>query len=82
MVFVVFMLAAFIFIKTSYHSYVKGVTHLIVAAVVGIALSVLLGHYWASIPLETLLSLDYFRTDALVAFLTGTAVSLFMGSKG
>jgi hypothetical protein len=76
------MLAAFIFIKTTYYSYAVGLGHLAVGAIFGIVLSIGLGHLWVGTPLELLLSLEYFATNSLVAFITGLAVSLFMGSKG
>jgi len=78
----VFFFGAFIFIKTTYKNYVKGITHLLVASVFAIGLSIFLGHLWGEIPLSLLLSLEYFGTNALVAVLTGIAVSLLMGSKG
>jgi ABC-type multidrug transport system fused ATPase/permease subunit len=80
--FVAFMLAAFIFIKTTYYSYAVGLGHLAVGAIFGMVLSIGLGHLWVGTPLELLLSLEYFATNSLVAFITGLAVSLFMGSKG
>lgn len=80
--FAVFFLGALIFIRTSYHNYVKGIAHMIVAAVFAITLSIFLGHFWAEIPLSTLLSLNYFGTTALVAVITGIAISLLMGSRG
>ncbi len=78
----VFFVGAFIFIRTSYKSYVKGVVHLLVATAFAIALSIFLGHFWGRIGLSTLLSLDYFGTTALVAVVTGIAVLLLMGSRG
>jgi len=77
-----FMLAAFIFIRTSYHHYLVGIRHLIVGTLFGFFLSLLLGHFWAEIPTAILLSQNYFATNSLVAFITGLALSLFMGSKG
>lgn len=79
--FAAFFVGAFIFIKTSYHSYVRGVTHLVLAAIFGFGLSIILGHFWGTIPFEELLSLNYFTSNALVAFVTGIAISLLMGSK-
>ncbi len=79
--FIAFFIGAFVFIKTTYHKYKTGIKHLITASVFGVALSILLGHYWALIPLEQLLSLNYFQSTSLVAFVTGIAVSLLMGSK-
>ena len=80
-VFVIFYLAAFIFIRTSYKHYAKAVAHLLIASVFGFVLSIILGHYWGGVPFATLFSLGYFQTDSLVALVTGTAVSLLMGSK-
>ncbi|MBI4044914.1 MAG: hypothetical protein HY392_04345 [Candidatus Diapherotrites archaeon] len=79
--FIAFFIGAFIFIKTSYHSYARGITHLVLASVFGFGLSIVLGHYWGTIPFEVLLSTGYFTSHALVAFVTGIAVSLLMGSK-
>jgi TRAP-type C4-dicarboxylate transport system permease small subunit len=78
---VVFFLAAFVFIRTTYHNYVKGLAHLVIASIFGVSLSLILGHFWVNIPLKELLSLNYFKSIPLVAFITGIAVSLFMGSK-
>jgi len=78
----VFLLGAFIFIRSTYHTYAKGAYHLIVTAFFGFALSILLGHFWAGTPLETLFSLEYFKSISLVAMITGMAISLFMGSRG
>ena len=59
-----------------------GIRHLAIALVFGAALSVFLGNIWTSVPLVELLSIAYFKSNALVALTTGLAVSLFMGSKG
>jgi len=80
--FAAFMIAAFVFIRTSYHDYLLGIRHLVIGTVFAILLSILLGHFWVEQPLGMLLSLNYFTTNSLVAFITGLAVSLFMGSKG
>jgi hypothetical protein len=47
---------------------------------IGGILSLILGYFWGGIPLDQLFSLNYFATDALVALITGIALSLFMGS--
>ncbi len=80
--FSLFLVAALLFIKSTYHNYLTGLKHLIVALAVGWTLSVVLSNVWLSVPLSTLFSLQYFATNALVALVTGLAVSLFMGSKG
>jgi len=80
--FALFIVAALIFIKSTYHNYVTGIKHLVVALAVGLILSMVLSHVWLSLPLEELLAITYFKTNALVALVTGLAVSLFMGSKG
>jgi len=80
--FAAFLVAALVFIKSTYHNYLKGIRHLFAALLIGLGLSILLSHIWLSVPLELLFSLNYFKTNALVALVTGLAVSLFMGSKG
>lgn len=78
---IAFFVAAIIFIKTSYHNYFKGITHLAIATIFAVVLSIILAVLWVELPLEILLSLQYFETNALVATVTGLAVSLFLGSK-
>jgi hypothetical protein len=80
MFFVAFLLASVVFIRLTYHDYWRGLRHLVAALVIGSVLSVVLGFFWGGIPLDQLLSLSYFTTDALVALITGLALSLFMGS--
>lgn len=80
--FIIFMAAALIFIKLVYHDYNTGLRHLGVTFILGFALSLVLGHFWGGIPLDTLFSVNYFGSDALVALITGISLSLFMSSKG
>jgi len=79
--FIVFLLAALFFISQSYSSMGRGLRHFAVVFILGAVLSVILGHYWGGYSLQELLSETYFVTDSMVAFVTGIAVSLFMGSK-
>ncbi len=79
--FLTFLVAATIFVYQSYKDYITGLKHLAIAVIVGVVLSILLGHYWGNYPLESLLSKEYFASDSLVALVTGLSVSLFMGSK-
>lgn len=81
-IFLVFLFASFIFIRQSYKEYGKGLLHLIITLIIGIALSILLGYFWANIPLGELFSLSYFKTESLVALISGMALSLFVGSRG
>ena len=78
----VFIIASLVFIRLTYHDYWKGARHLAAAILIGGFLSIVLGFFWGGIPLEQLLSLNYFASDALVALVTGLALSLFMGSIG
>ncbi len=79
--FIAFMLAAFFFIRQNYKDIRRGLKHLAVAFSFGLVLSIVLGTLWGNMPLSQLLSMDYFATDSLVAFITGIALSLFMGTK-
>ncbi|MBN2250835.1 MAG: hypothetical protein JW724_02005 [Candidatus Altiarchaeota archaeon] len=79
--FFAFMTAALFFIRQSYSDYNTGIRHFLATLVAGGALSMLLGHLWGGHDINFLLSPEYFKTDAMVAFVTGMAVSLFMGSK-
>lgn len=79
--FLVFMCAAVLYIRQSYHDTIRGLRHLGAAFAVGVVLSIVLGNLWGSIPIKELLSQTYFASESLVAFVTGLALSLFMGSK-
>ncbi|MDO9539675.1 MAG: PAS domain-containing protein [Methanocalculus sp.] len=79
--FIIFMGACFIFIRLVYTDYIIGLKHFGVVFLLGFLLSLLLGHFWGGIPLETLISLEYFGSEALVALITGISLSLFMSSK-
>ncbi|MCK4327949.1 MAG: hypothetical protein KAW41_05815 [Candidatus Diapherotrites archaeon] len=59
----------------------QGLLYLGAAFVFAYVMSVILGHYWVGHSLEELLSTAYFALESLVAFITGIALSLFMGSK-
>lgn len=80
--FLIFMLAAFIFIKLTYNNYKTGIKHLLVAFFLGYSLSLILGYFWGGISPDVLFSKAYFATDALVALISGLSLSLFMSGKG
>jgi hypothetical protein len=79
--FIVFMIAALFFIRQSYRDFKTGLRHFIVVFLLGGILSFILGYFWGGHPLNELLSETYFLSDSMVAFITGIAVSLFMGSR-
>jgi len=76
-----FLLGALLFIRQTYKNFKTGFLHLIVALTFGILLSLVLGYFWAGIPISTLISLQYFGTSCVIAVITGMAVSLIMGGK-
>ncbi len=76
-----FLLGALLFVRQTYKNFKTGFLHLIVALTFGIVLSLVLGYFWAGIPISTLLSLQYFGTSCVIAVITGMAVSLIMGGK-
>jgi hypothetical protein len=80
--FVIFLIAGLVFIHFTYNNYLTGLRHLIMAILIGTIIAVVLGHFWGNIPFDQLLSLSFFQSDALVALVTGLALSLFMGGKG
>jgi hypothetical protein len=80
--FFAFMLAALFFIRQTYQNYNTGIRHFVSVLFIGGLLSFVLGALWGGYSINQLLSTEYFTTDSMVAFLTGIAVSLFMGSKG
>ena len=80
--FALFLIAGLFFIHFTYNNYHTGIRHLISAILVGAVVAIVLGHFWGNIPLDQLLSPAFFQSSALVALVTGLALSLFMGGKG
>jgi len=80
--FAVFIIAGLFFIHFTYNNYITGIRHLFLAILVGGTIAIILGHFWADIPFDQLISPAFFQSDALVALVTGLALSLFMGGKG
>src|SRR3989338_586135 len=80
-IFSIFIVLSFVFIKQSYRNYKKGLIHIFVTFALGTVLAVVLGHYWADISFSVLLSVEIFKTAALVALISGMALSLFAGSR-
>ncbi|NMB79288.1 MAG: hypothetical protein GYA23_09380, partial [Methanomicrobiales archaeon] len=80
--FILFIVAGLIFIHFTYNNYVTGLRHLFIGLVVGGIVALMLGYFWGNIPLNELLSPAFFQSNALVALVTGLALSLFMGGKG
>jgi hypothetical protein len=76
-----FLLGALLFVKQTYKNFKRGLFHLVMALVFGCLLSLVLGYFWAGIPLTTLFSIQYFGTSCVVAVITGMAVSLIMSGK-
>ncbi len=76
-----FLVAAFLFIRQGYRSYRTGLMHLGFTLAIGFALSVTLGAAWNEVALRELLSLAYFRSESLIALISGMALSLFAGSR-
>jgi hypothetical protein len=81
MIFIIFMVVSFVFIKQSYRDYKKGITHIMVTFVLGSVLAVFLGHFWEGLPFSVLFSMQVFTTDVIVALISGMGLSLFAGSK-
>ena len=80
--FALFIIAGLFFIHFTYHNYLTGLRHLVMAILVGAIIAIVLGYFWGNIPLNELLSPAFFQSSALVALVTGLALSLFMGGKG
>ena len=76
-----FLLGSAFFVMQTYKNKRKGLSHLIIALIFGLVLSILLGHFWVGIEIKTLLSLGYFGTNCVIALITGMAISLIMGRK-
>ncbi|GAA5263447.1 PAS domain-containing protein [Methanocalculus sp. MC3] len=79
--FIMYVGACFIFIRLVYTDYLVGLRHFGIVFLLGLILSLILGHFWGGIPLEILFSPEYFGSEALVALITGISLSLFMSSK-
>ncbi len=78
---ILFYVGVTIYIFQTYKNPKESLKLLASATVAGFILSLVLGLFWASYPVSELISLAYFKTEALVAFLTGIALSLFMAGR-
>ena len=76
-----FIVGVVAYVYKTYPHPIVGLKYLAVAFVFAYLLSLLLGHYWVGHTLKELFSEAYFTLDSMVAFITGVALSLFMGSK-
>lgn len=77
-----FVIGVLAYVYRTYPDPMEGMKLLAIAFVFAFGLSILLGHVWVGHELSALLSTAYFAMDSMVAFITGVALSLFMGSKG
>lgn len=77
----IFIVGTLFFVRQTYKNIRLGLIHLFIALIFGLILSLILGHFWGGTPWETLISLEYFATNSLVALITGIAVALFMSSR-
>ncbi len=78
---VVFIVGSLLFVRQVYPDYKQGLTHLGIAVGAAFILSLVLGVFWGNQELTKLLSITYFESDSLVAFVTSIAVSLFAGKN-
>ena len=77
-----FVVGVIAYVYRTYPDPMDGMKMLGVAFIFAFVLSLVLGHFWVGHEVAELLSVGYFALDSMVAFITGVALSLFMGSKG
>ena len=76
------LLASLVFIKVAFQSFLIGLHYLFFALFFGSAFAIALGHFWAGIALQELLSLAFFKTSSFTAIIAGLVASMLLGSKG
>lgn len=79
-IFFIFIFGALAYIM-SLKERTKEVEYFLITLIAGMAIAIILAVTWSSMPLKEVLSLRFFDSDALVAVVTGTAISMYMGSK-
>ena len=79
--FAVFLIAAMVFIKSTYKNYLKGIKYMLITLLIGAPIAIAISNAWLGIPLEQLFSLYFFKTRSVVALMVGIAIELFLGSK-
>ncbi len=79
-IFLIFVFGATAYIMTMKNKY-KEMKFFIITLAFGIFVAVTLSLTWSSMPLKEIMSINFFDSDALVAVITGTAISLYMGGK-
>ena len=78
---ILLLAGALIFIKSNYIDYLGGLKRLLIALAIGAILSAAFAAVWAAIPLSEILSLNYFKTSALIAFALAIAAALILGTR-
>ncbi|MBU0758563.1 MAG: hypothetical protein KKF44_10935 [Nanoarchaeota archaeon] len=82
MLFLIFAVGIFFFVKKTYKDQKVGFTYLAATFIVGIVFSFFLGSVWGNASIMELFSLNFFKSDSLIALISGMSVSMFAGSKG
>jgi len=78
---ILLLAGALIFIKSNYIDYLSGLKRFLGALALGAILSAAFAVVWAAIPLSEILSLNYFKTSALIAFALALAAALLLGTR-
>jgi hypothetical protein len=75
------LLASLVFIKVAFQSFLIGLRYLFFALFFGSALAIALGHFWAGIAFEELLSLAFFKSSSFTAIIAALIASMLLGAK-
>jgi len=75
------LLASLVFIKVAFKSPLLGARYLFFGLFFGSALAIALGHFWAGIAFEELLSLAFFKTTSFTAIIAALIASMLLGAK-
>ncbi len=76
------LLASLVFIKVAFQNFLHGLRYLFFALFFGSAFAIALGHFWAGIALQELLSLAFFKTSSFTALIAALVAGMLIGSKG
>ncbi len=76
------LLAALVFIKVAFQSFLIGLRYLFFALFFGSVFAIALGHFWAGIALQELLSVSFFKTSSFTAIIVALVAGMLLGSKG
>jgi len=80
-IFLIFLIGMLLYILSSHKDKTKELRYFIITLIVSFIVSIILAATWSLYSPSNIFSLNFFSSEALVAVITGTGISMYMGGK-